>query len=474
MLFNSVEFAVFLAIVLAIYYQLGHRQQNWLLLVASYMFYGMWDWRFLSLLFVSTFVDYICGLWVAEAHRRDRPRQARLAMSCSLLANLGILGFFKYFNFFIDSAAALLDRYGLPSSDWTLNIILPVGISFYTFQTLSYTIDIYRRELQPTSSLLDFAVFVAFFPQLVAGPIERAANFLPQVARPRRVTRDDWTGGAYLIFVGLIRKVVVADTAGALADRYFADPAAYSSLQLAMALFLYALQIYGDFSGYSNIARGTAMLLGFRLMRNFQHPYFAQSFSEFWRRWHISLSTWLRDYIYIPLGGNRHGAVRTHVNLMSTMLLGGLWHGASWNFVIWGGLHGLFLVVERILRLERLATIPHQTAWMARVVSLARMALLFGCVAFTWLFFRLSDMDVIAEFIHQLSQLTLVGKRSVLAVLVLAAITLLIDIPQHLSDDEFVFLRWPVVYRGAWCGAGSLLLLVSGNVGHEPFIYFQF
>ena len=341
MLFNSYEYALFLIVVLVAYHLLLKRRlQNVVLLLASYWFYAAWDARFLSLIWISTIVDYTVGLRIQASRDAGRAQRGRYWLGLSLATNLGLLGFFKYYGFFIDSAVDFLQGFGFSASPSTLSVILPVGISFYTFQTLSYTFDVWRGSLAPTRNALDFALFVAFFPQLVAGPIERASRLLPQIQRDRSVASADVSTGIYLILTGLVRKVVIADTAGLIADKYFADPASHGGLELVVGILLYTLQIYGDFAGYSNIARGSARLLGFELMRNFRHPYFSASVTEFWQRWHISLSTWLRDYLYIPLGGNRRGVRRTYVNLLATMLLGGLWHGASWNFVIWGGLQG--------------------------------------------------------------------------------------------------------------------------------------
>ena len=345
-LFNTAAFFVFFAVVLLLYRALPWRQQNYMLLVASYLFYGWWDWRFLLLLAGSTTLDWYLGLVIERSRERRGHAAAKRAVIVSVVANLAILGFFKYCNFFVDSAEQVLRGFGYDGPTWTLRIILPVGISFYTFQSMSYTIDVYRGDLGASKSLAEFALYVAFFPQLVAGPIERATNLLPQIQRPRQPSWRDWEEGLLLFGIGLFRKVAIADPAGLIADGYFLQPALYSSVQLAAGVLLYAVQIYNDFAGYSDMARGSARLMGFTLMRNFRHPYFATSMSDFWKRWHISLSAWLRDYLYIPLGGNRRGSARTYLNLMATMLLGGLWHGANWTFVVWGGLHGAYLIVQ--------------------------------------------------------------------------------------------------------------------------------
>ncbi|MFO1490970.1 MAG: MBOAT family O-acyltransferase [Kiritimatiellia bacterium] len=351
MVFNSFVFVLFFLVVYGLYVILRHRAQNVLLLVASYVFYGWWDWRFLSLVFASTLLDYVCGLKIV-----DDPVRRKLWIGISMTGNLGLLFFFKYFNFFAASTAALLHSLGLEAGWTTLNIVLPVGISFYTFQTMSYTLDIYRGTLAPTRSLLNFSLYVAFFPQLVAGPIERASHLLPQVEKPRRPTYQGLREGFWLILHGYLLKVVVADNLGPFADEIFNHPESARGLAVPLALAAFAFQIYGDFAGYSNIARGLCKWMGFDLMVNFRMPYFATNPSDFWRRWHISLSTWLRDYLYIPLGGNRGGPARTHRNLLLTMVLGGLWHGAAWHFVAWGLYHGLLLSGHRLLQplLDRL------------------------------------------------------------------------------------------------------------------------
>ena len=469
MLFNTAEFFIFLTVVLLTYRLLTHNGQNWMLLGASYLFYGWWDWRFLGLIAASTVLDWGMGLVIDRARERE-PAAARRALTASIVGNLAILGFFKYFNFFIDSADHMLRGLGYEGSTGTLRIILPVGISFYTFQSMSYTIDVYRGELRATRSLRDFALFVSFFPQLVAGPIERATALLPQVQQPRRVTRADWEEGLLLFGLGLFRKVTIADPAGSIADTYFADPAAFSSVQLAVGVGLYALQIYNDFAGYSDMARGSARLLGFTLMRNFRHPYFATSFSDFWKRWHISLSSWLRDYLYIPLGGSRNGEARTRINLMLTMLLGGLWHGASWTFVVWGGLHGLYLIAQRSVG----SLVPRpRAAWLRAGQTAAAALSVFLLVNLAWLFFRAPDFATAGTYLEGLLAFTSGAEGAVVPLAVFAGFTLMIDVPQAVADNEYVFLEWPLGRR-ALAAATVALLLVAGGTTHAPFIYFQF
>ena len=472
MLFNTPEYLVFFAVVLAAYYSLRHRAQNVLLLAASYFFYANWDWRFLGLLLLSTLIDYRAGLAIQRARERGRPRTMKRVLALSVGSQLAILGFFKYFNFFITSADALLQGLGFASSARTLTIVLPVGISFYTFQTISYTVDIYRGQFLPTRHPVDFALSVAFFPHLVAGPIQRARSLIVQIERPRAVTSGWWARGIALFAVGLIRKVAIADPAGALADSYFADPSAYSTVPLACGLLLYGLQIYNDFAGYSQMARGSANLLGFELMRNFRQPYFASDISEFWRRWHISLSTWLRDYLYIPLGGNRKGRVRTYCNLFITMVLGGLWHGASWNFAVWGALHGVYLAIyhfwsERGIDAGRAPRAP----FVRRALGTAAV---FTLVTFSWLFFRAQDTATTIAYLRGLLAFTPGSEGAVVPVVALWMLTLAIDVPEELAGDEIFVLRWPFGARVAGACAACLLLLVSGHLRHEPFIYFQF
>ena len=344
MLFTHIDFFIFLAVVLAAHRMAGrsHRAQKLLLLGASYYFYAYWDWRFLSLVIISTVVDFLVGRGLGQPGSQLRRKGLLL---CSILVNLGILGFFKYFNFFIASAATLLRPVGLHPA--TLNIILPIGISFYTFQTLSYSIDVYRGRLAPCRDIGDFALFVGFFPQLVAGPIVRATHFLPQLATPPTVSAHDGFVGFRQFVLGLFKKVFIADRLAIFVDMSFGEAGEFSAATTWLSVLCYAIQIYCDFSGYSDMAIGTARMFGYRLSKNFDHPYIATSIAEFWRRWHISLSSWLRDYLYIPLGGNRRGIGRTYLNVMITMLLGGLWHGAEWTFVAWGGLHGLALVSHK-------------------------------------------------------------------------------------------------------------------------------
>lgn len=347
MIFTEFRFLVFFGLVLWVHWRLpAGTPRKLFLLAASYAFYAAWDWRFLSLILVSTAVDFAAGLGIA---RTEVPNVRRRWLALSLTVNLGLLGVFKYFDFFFDSAVALLAWLGFGAEHRHLAIVLPVGISFYTFQTLSYTIDVYRRRLQPTRSLLDVALFVAFFPQLVAGPIVRAASFLPQLRDHRRFAVHVPVRSSLMLFLaGFFKKACISDNVAPVVDAYFRAPETFDTASAWLAVALYAVQIYCDFSGYSDMAIATAALLGYQLGTNFHWPYLASDISAFWRRWHMSLSSWLRDYLYIPLGGNRQGRAKTYRNLFLTMLLGGLWHGAAWRFVLFGGLHGSALALHRL------------------------------------------------------------------------------------------------------------------------------
>jgi D-alanyl-lipoteichoic acid acyltransferase DltB (MBOAT superfamily) len=470
MIFNSLVFWVFFAAVYGLYRALPHRGQNVLLLVSSYFFYGWWDWRFLSLIFISTVVDYWAGLAMERAGENERRR--RIALWVSVATNLGILAFFKYFNFFADSLAGLLQVVGVDTPVRHLNIILPVGISFYTFQTMSYTLDIYRRQLKPTRSFLDFAAFVSFFPQLVAGPIERAAKLLPQIEQPRTIRRGDMESGAWLVVWGLFKKCVVADNLAVLVDGVFGAETATGAAAL-LALYAFAFQIYCDFSGYSDIARGLARWMGIELMLNFNNPYFAVNPKEFWARWHISLSSWLRDYLYISLGGNRRGRGRRYANLALTMLLGGLWHGAAWTFVVWGAFHGLLLVVYHAWA-SRFA--PKGGADSGRWVWLRRI-LLFHLVCLGWLFFRAESLGQAGALLQQIFTAFEWNGQAVnmLAALIVLCLPLwLVQGLQVRTGRLDAPMELSLVPRAALLAVMILMFLALGHTGGGAFIYFQF
>ena len=472
MSFVSVQFAVLCLACLAVYPWLPRRGQNALILLTSYVFYGSWDWRFLSLLAGTTAFDFFVVQRIEAARLRGDAQLAKRWLQASLTSNLGVLGFFKYFGFFSHELGALLQRLGLEVSGPTLHVVLPVGISFYTFQSISYAVDVYRGEGRACRDFLDFATFIAFFPQLVAGPIERAKHMLVQFESPRHVTSAHVQDGLWLILIGFFRKVVVADTAAHFSRKLFAAPDHYTSVELALGVLLFTLQIYGDFAGYSDIARGVAKLFGFDLMRNFAHPYFSQNVSELWRRWHISLSSWLRDYLYVPLGGNRKGELRTYLNLFVTMLLGGLWHGASWNFVIWGGLHGTYLCVHRVLRPALDALAARGAVW-AGALRASGMLATFLLVAFAWLFFRSTDLALTQRYLSGLFAGVFEPTRLLRITAVLYLLMLAIDLPQYLTDDETRIARLPRLVRLPVAACMWLLLFASRDSG-EPFIYFQF
>jgi len=478
MLFNSLVFVGFFIVVYALYLSLQRKTswQNALLLGASYVFYGYWDWRFLSLILISTVVDYVIGLNLGQT-AGDTPegeRRRKLLVTASVAVNLGILGFFKYFNFFADSLIDLFHVFGMQADPVTLRVALPVGISFYTFQTMSYTIDIYRRKLAPTRSFLNFAVFVAFFPQLVAGPIERARNLLPQIERPRHITTASIDSGLFLILWGYFKKVVIADNAALISDQVFNNYMSHSGLAVLVGVLAFSVQIYGDFSGYSDIARGLARLMGIELMVNFKLPYMALNPSDFWRRWHISLSSWLRDYLYVPLGGNRKGPVRTYVNLSITMLLGGLWHGAAWNFVIWGAFHGLILVLYRLFERQPMDRQPWGGEFPASAV-LARMGLMFVLTLVGWFIFRSSTVHQIGYMLTHVSLVPGPGALKQLAKLAFFSAPLVVmQLFQYVSGDLLIATKLPLPVRILVYGSlltGILLLGVRDSV---EFIYFQF
>jgi D-alanyl-lipoteichoic acid acyltransferase DltB (MBOAT superfamily) len=383
MLFNSFTFFVFLPIVFALYWfvlRTKLKAQNALILVASYVFYAWWDWRFLSLILFSTLLDFYLGKALGKSNSKKRSKSL---LWTSLLVNLGFLGIFKYFNFFIDSWVEAWGGLGVDLELSTLSIILPVGISFYTFQTLSYTIDVYRKELQPTHSLLNFAAYVAFFPQLVAGPIERATRLLPQFRQARTFSYQVAKSGVYLIIWGLFKKVVIADNCAFFVNQIFDNPDNFSSAELGLGAVLFAFQIYGDFSGYSDIAIGTARLFGFQLMTNFAFPYFSRDIAEFWRRWHISLSTWFRDYLYIPLGGSRVRRSLQVRNVLIIFLVSGFWHGANWTFIIWGALHALFFLPLLIFKLNR----KYLENDALQFQQILKIGFTFTIVCLAWIFF---------------------------------------------------------------------------------------
>jgi alginate O-acetyltransferase complex protein AlgI len=517
--YNSYAFWALFAAVFALYWRLDHKKQNRLLLGASYVFYGTWDYRFLFLILLSTVIDFVGGLGVAGVrlprgrlralgallvasalllcggsyaiplavavavlaygrvlpllHALPEPRRRKAFLVISLAANLAILGFFKYCDFFVGGARSLFALAGLGDPGWPLlHVLLPVGISFYTFQAMSYTVDIYRGEIAPTDDFADFALFVCFFPHLVAGPIMRAHTLLPQVVSPRPDPRGTamMQEGLALVLIGLFKKLVIADNCAALANAVFLRRAEVSGLEALLGVYAFACQIYGDFSGYSAIARGISKWLGFELVVNFDLPYLATTPSDFWRRWHISLSSWLRDYLYIPLGGNRGGVLRSHRNLLVTMALGGLWHGASVTFVIWGLYHGLLLIVFKALAITEVS--PRQTLrWLARVF------VMFHLTCLGWLFFRADSFAIAAHLLRLIATELTPGPRAAPMAVELALFGLLPLALDVLIGGERRLHRlrrtpWPVQTLGYAYLLAMLVFLHAGQA-HE-FIYFQF
>jgi alginate O-acetyltransferase complex protein AlgI len=481
MLFNSFTFWIFFACVLVLYALLRHRWQNVLLLIASYIFYGTWDWRFLTLIWLSTAVDFVSALLISSS---NAPARRRMLLAVSLCFNLGLLGLFKYYDFFASQLDVLLQSIGIQSSLPVLNILLPVGISFYTFQSISYTIDVYRKKCEPTHNLLEFALYVCFFPQLVAGPIERYSQLMPQVANPRRVTRDCWTEGLYHIMIGMFKKVVLADNMASIVQAVFATPIDdLSGFECMVGAYAFAMQVYGDFSGYSSIAQGVAKLMGFDLMYNFRMPYFAVSPSDFWHRWHISLSLWLRDYLYIPLGGNRYGSVRTYVNLMATMTLGGLWHGAAWTYIWWGIFHGALLCFYRPIE-RSLSPLYSTNNWSIRRLVFA--VLMFHLVCVGWILFRAIDVNQATAMLAKIAgdsswlQLTSYPDRFALAwtgmgqLLLFAGPLILLEFWIERSGNMLALLHVHWIWRALAYSYFALMLLFFPPVVKHEFIYFQF
>ncbi len=479
MLFNSLDFAVFLPLVFAIFWAIPGRRtdlRNGLLLVASYVFYGWWDIRFLVLIAFSTMLDFYLSIGIANS---TDERRRRLLLWTSLGVNLGLLGFFKYFNFFLDQVNGAFSLFGMPLGSERLDIILPVGISFYTFQTLSYTIDVYRGDLKASRNPRDFAAFVSFFPQLVAGPIERASNLLPQFATPRKFSRTAAVNGSRQMLWGFFKKLVIADNCAEQVDRIFASHETAGASTLVLGAVFFAFQIYGDFSGYSDIAIGTARLFGFELMQNFAFPYFSRDIAEFWRRWHISLSTWFRDYLYVPIGGSRGGTAMRVRNTFIIFLVSGFWHGANWTFVAWGALNALYFLPLLLAGRNRqnlgnpaegrLLPTPREAAQMLGTFTIT-------CVA--WVFFRAQDMKQALDYLGGMASTSLIRLPDVgnnnLPLLVCFFVCLEWKGRTSGYAIERIGMGWPRPVR--W-GFYSMLIAMIGlfmRTEEAPFIYFQF
>lgn len=472
MVFNSFVFLIFFLLFFLLYWRISTKHsiqvRNAFILLASYVFYGWWNWKFLGLIVVSSVIDYFIG---QTLYKTEHKSSRKWLLSISILSNIGILFFFKYYNFFIDSLQWSLQSISIPFNLSTLEIILPVGISFYTFQTLSYTIDIYRKTLKPTTHFIQFLAFVSFFPQLVAGPIERASHLLPQFAKSYSFNLKDCIGGLRLVLWGFLKKLVIADNFGVIVDLIFEQNDSVSGVMVLVGTLCFALQIYADFSGYSDMAIGFSRMLGFDLMKNFKTPYFAKSFSEFWRRWHISLSTWFRDYVYIPLGGNQKGALKTYSNLFITFLLSGLWHGASYTFIIWGGLHGFALMVEKYLK-------PKFTLYPI-------IAMVF--IVLFWLPFRAESFQQLSNFTtalinfgnyNTLELQEIIQQFSVYRFYTLLGVTLLffaVEYNLQLKDINEWLENKSKTKRLVFYYSAALVILLIGNFSVKPnFIYFQF
>jgi len=403
MLFNSIDFAIFLPIVFILYWFVTNKNlklQNLLIVIASYVFYGWWDWRFLSLILFSTVVDYTVG---RKLRIEENQTKRKILLWTSILVNLGFLGFFKYYNFFLDNFITAFSFFGTEIKANSLNIILPVGISFYTFQTLSYTIDVYKRKLESTKDFIAFSAFVSFFPQLVAGPIERATNLLPQFYKKRTFDYSKAVDGMRQILWGLFKKVVIADNCAEYANLIFNNSTDYSGSTLVLGAIFFTFQIYGDFSGYSDIAIGTSRLFGFNLMRNFAFPYFSRDIAEFWRRWHISLSTWFRDYLYIPLGGSRGGTLMRVRNTFIIFIVSGFWHGANWTFIVWGALNAIYFLPLLLTKNNRnYIDIVAKGKLLPTFHELALMLITFGLTVIAWVFFRAENIGHAINYISSM------------------------------------------------------------------------
>ena len=475
MLFPTLSFGLFFLIVFALSWGLNSwpEWRKFFLIGASYVFYGWWDWRFLGLIALSSAINYLAGLGIGAAQTAGR---RKLIVAIAVTLNLSILGFFKYYGFFMESLSDLLHAIGWERDLPFMEIILPVGISFFTFQGISYIVDVYRKEIEPEKSAINLFLYISFFPQLVAGPIVRAAQFMPQLHKIPRLDRALLSLGVVLILSGLFKKMVIANyLATDIVDPVFFDPSAHDAQDLFLAVYGYAVQIYCDFSGYSDIAIGVAALLGYRFRWNFDQPYRAASLQDFWRRWHISLSTWLRDYLYIPLGGSRGGPFKTYRNLFLTMLLGGIWHGAAWTFIIWGLLHGTMLIIERLA--GSVFTTEKQVPGITPRISLAlRVIFTFNFVCLAWIFFRAESFSYAMDYLAGLTRWTDNVQYVTPFLLVLVGASLM----AHFLPGELVkrtahrLERLPVLWLGLMLGVGIFLIEAVAPAGVAPFIYFQF
>jgi len=478
MLFNSLDFAVFLPIIFILYWFVFNKKikyQNALIVVASYVFYGWWDWRFLFLILFSTLVDY--GVGISLSKNEDATKR-KLLLWLSIIVNLGFLGFFKYYNFFLDNFIEAFSFLGRNIQPNTLNIILPVGISFYTFQTLSYTIDVYKRQLEPTKNFISFAAFVSFFPQLVAGPIERASNLLPQFYVKRDFNYNKAVDGLRQILWGLFKKVVIADNCAYFANVIFDGYETYSASTLVLGAVFFAFQIYGDFSGYSDIAIGVSRLFGFNLKQNFATPYFSRDVAEFWRRWHMSLSTWFRDYLYIPLGGSKGSKSNQIRNVFIIFIVSGFWHGANWTFIIWGALNALYFLPLLLRNKNRVHTnVVAQNSILPSIKELLQMLFTFGLTVLAWVFFRAENVSMAFNYIARIADLSLFTMPQVRPTDLFIFILLFLGIEwagrRNLYAIESLWFKYPKPIRLFIYYSIAMLIFLFGGKTQE-FIYFQF
>ena len=479
MLFNSLDFAIFLPVVFLLYWFVFNkdlRLQNLLVAVASYIFYGWWDWRFLSLILFSTLVDFTIGMRLGKTENLN---SRKVLLWISILVNLGFLGFFKYYNFFLDNFKSAFSFFGSEINANSLHIILPVGISFYTFQTLSYTIDVYKKRLEPTSDFISFAAFVSFFPQLVAGPIERATNLLPQFYSKRTFEYSKAVDGMRQILWGLFKKIVVADNCAVFANQIFNNSAEYSGSTLLLGAIFFTFQIYGDFSGYSDIAIGTSRLFGFNLMQNFAFPYFSRDIAEFWRRWHISLSTWFRDYLYIPLGGSRGGNLMKVRNTFIIFIVSGFWHGANWTFIVWGALNAVYFLPLLLAKRNRQnMEVIASDSFFPAIKEFLSMLGTFGLTILAWVFFRAENIGHALSYLSGIFSSSLFRQPTVLPKELLVVISLFIFIEWLGRRDQYAIesiglnfsrpLRW-LSYTVIVLG-----IFLYNSSSDVEFIYFQF
>lgn len=472
MLFNSIEFFLFLPIVFVLYWFVFNKSlriQNLLVLLSSYIFYGWWDFRFLALIFISTVCDYLIGLYLASSVYKKRKK---ILLLCSIFINLSLLGFFKYYNFFIESWINFSYSLGYEIKNvWALSIILPVGISFYTFQTMSYTIDIYRNKLSPTKDFISFASFVSFFPQLVAGPIERASNLLPQILKKRNFSYEQGIQGFRLIVWGLFKKVVVADKLAPIVENIFSNYQDFEGGTLWLGVIYFAFQIYCDFSGYSDIAIGLSKLFGIELMSNFKFPYFSRNIGEFWRRWHISLSSWFRDYIYIPLGGSKKGKWKSIRNILIIFIISGFWHGANWTFIFWGLYHSILFIPSFIFKANRkfVNSVVAENGLLPSLRETFQVLVTFLLITIGWVFFRnktLNDSFEYLSIMFSSFSLKYPFDSVFIYITILISLEYLIRREERLKADYFKF-DWVIFL--------ILSLLIYLDLGSEKqFIYFQF